>query len=554
MVVGRRAFFTSAAAAGAAAQVSILASGCAATPSPGPSPSDPSDLDIIGGRNANPYEYGAVGDGKNDDTMALRRTYEAVLAQGGGKVDLARGRFFIPGDFDLEHPGVSLVSAGGAVLGGGEVRIGPRSYDDNSGGLNFSGDLVSGITFDRGDDYGSGRCLVLRNVRGLDVCRNLFRSAGKGISVEAADGNEKFHTTAMLRIASNRFTKLAYGVYGDTVQWDRLSDWQISDNYFNYCSDTSVWIACSHGADSGGVDGLNFSGNTIFSLNHNASDENPLFARKGFNLRLGRTNWLRVINNNFFEAGLSAVYLEAPKHFTFVGNHVAWPGQREFGDALEIHGGSPIATVEGNTFALWTRAAIGLYELDDLTNLEIGQNAWNWSPTPNSWRGTGGSLPGYRIYATPGGAGYPVVRDFQVTGSYDEIKGRAYLQSRDIKTPKGGVSGACRRQLQLSESETVTVFTVSDIAQSPKFGGLISMTVTDPTDDAPEATYLLFVASQGATCRVIQSSENGAEEDGNRPKLKWKLSDNRLQVTLTSAQPRALYDFDAVGFGAVSLT
>lgn len=541
--ITRRALISSATIAGAAAEVSLLSAGCGGTGRP----SEPEDREGVGGMNVNPYEFGAVGDGTYDDTPALQAAYDSALTQGGGTVLLTRGRFFIPGHLEMEHPGVSFQGCGGAIVGGGEVRVGPSEYQTDAGGVDFSTDTIGGVVFDQADGYGNARCLVLRNVRGLDVAQNLFRSAGKGVSVEGVDGNETFHSTAMLRVSNNRFTKLSFGIYGDTAAWDTLSDWQITDNYFNYCSDTSVWIASSNESGTGGIDGLNFAGNTVFAKNHNSRDE-PLFAKKRYNLCLGQSNWLRIVNNNFFEAGLSAVCLNKPQNFTFVGNHVAWPGQRELSDALEIHNGSPIGVVQGNTFAMWTRAAVGLYDLDDLTRVEIGQNAWNWSASPSSWTGEG-RLPGYRIYASTGGSGYPIVRDFQSTGTYDELKGDTQRQCRDIKTPKGGVTGAYRRNLQVAEP--VTVFQLSDITGAKSFGGLITITATSATDEALVATYLLFVSSQGSVCTVVESGGHTDGTAAEHPSFSWSLLDNRLGVSPIGST-NGTYNFDAVGIGTAS--
>ncbi|MCV7416418.1 hypothetical protein [Mycolicibacterium litorale] len=483
----------------------------------------------------------------NDDTAALRAAYEAALSEGGGAVELTRGRFYIPGNVEMSQAGVSLLSRGGAVVGGGEVRVGPASYDGAASGVDFSGDSVAGLTFDGDDDYGTTRCLVLRNTRGLDISQNLFRSAGKGVAVEAADGNEKFHTTAMVRVSGNRFTRLTFGVYGDTEEWDCLSDWQITDNYFNFCSDTSVWIASTNEGAIGGVDGLNFAGNTIFSLNHSDSAE-PLFAIKRYNLRLGKTNWLRIINNNFFEAGLSAVYLDTPANFSVIGNHIAWPGQRELADALEIHHGAPKGVIEGNTFAMWTRAAVGLHDLTDLRRIEIGGNSWAWTASPDSWTGSE-SLPGYRIYASQGGEGYPTIRDFQDSGAFDNLYGEWRLQSRDIKSPKGGVSGASHRNLDVSS--TTTVFSISDIVGGTTFGGLISVTATNTKDPSLTATYLLFVSSAGSVCTPIAAGGHLEGADTAHPSFTWALGGEALRATPVGATA-GTFDFDAVALGAAS--
>lgn len=548
--INRRAFFSSCAAASAVTPVTLFAAGC------GDSVGEPAgwgdSADSQGGlplRSAhNPYEFGAIGDGANDDTAALRAAYQAALSEGGGAIELPRGRFFIPGHMEMEEPGVSVFSRGGAVVGGGEVRVGPAGYDGAASGIDFSGTSIQGVTFDGGDDYGTPRCLVLRNVRGVDILQNLFRSAGKGVAVEAADGNDKFHTTAMVRIASNRFTRLAFGVYGDTAEWDRLSDWQITDNYFNFCSDTSVWIASTNDGELGGVDGLNFAGNTIFSLNHSDSAE-PLFNVKRYNLRLGKTNWLRIVNNNFFEAGLSAVYLDTPANFSFIGNHVAWPGQRELADALEIHHGAPKGVIEGNTFAMWTRAAVGLYDLSDPRRIEVGENSWTWTASPDSWTGSE-PLPGYRVYASSGDEGYPAIRDFQDSGAFDNLYGRSQQQSRDVKSPKGGVSGAYQRNLEVTES--VTVFNISDIASGTSFGGLISITATNASDPSLIATYLLFVSSAGSVCTSVAAGGHTQGTDAAHPSFSWALTGKELRATPIGATSGA-YDFDAVALGAASL-
>ena len=496
-----------------------------------------------------PYEFGAVGNGTNDDTDALRATYDAVVAGGGGTIDVSNGSFYIPGNFEMNEPGINLVGDGGTVIGGGEVVVGPVEYDRRSSGVDYSGTRVSGLIFDRGDDYGAARCLVLRNVRGLDICHNVFRGAGKGVAVESADGNIKVHTTAMLNVSNNRFGKLQFGIFGDTEDWDTLSDWTVNDNYFNFCSDTAIWIASTHRDRQGGIDGLGLSGNTVFSMNHNTRDE-PLFAMKRYNVKLGQTNWLRIVNNSFFESGLSAVYLDSPKHFTIVGNHVAWPGQRELGDAVEIHGGNPTGAIEGNTFALWTRAAVGLYDVADASRILIGQNAMNWDRSPNSWT-RDQALPGYRIYVSAGTSGYPAIRDFQNTGAFDVLGGSNRQQSRDMKTPNGGITGAVSRSLAVTGP--TAVFQLSDITGLPHYGGMLSVTVTSSSDDSQAATYLLFVSAPGSVCNVIASGGYVEGLDSSHPSFSWMLSDDSLQVVPIGAAA-GTYDFAAVSIGAVALS
>lgn len=552
MSISRRNLIRSCVATGVAAEIAVVATGCTVSAdSAGPDPAQ-SDLPREPRSSAvNPYDHGAVGDGKADDTAALQSAYQRA-ADTGGYVELTRGRYFIPGHLHMEHAGVSLVSRGGVgVIGGGEVRVGPESYSGEKYGVDYSGTEVSGLTFDYGDDYGDGRCLVLRNVRGLNVFRNVFMSGGKGIAVETLDGNDTFHTTALLRISSNRFSTLRYGVYGDSDRWDRFSDWQITDNYFNFCSDTSVWISSTTDGTSGGLDGLTFAGNFMFSQTYtHGLRKDVLFGGKRHNLKLGKSNWVSMSGNNFFEAGLSAICLDEPQNFSIVGNHVAWPGQRELGDCVEIRGGKPTGIIEGNTFSLWTRAAIGLYDVADASNVVVGQNAWDWEPSPNSWTGEG-ELPGYRIFTSASGNGVPVVRDFQPTGAFDNLSGKQFTQSRDIKSPRGGVTGASQRGCRVSGR--VEVFSLTDIVDRPHYGGLLTITACNSSDNSLMATYLLFVSSQGSKCSVIESGGYTDGAEVGHPSFTWAL-DGSILVATPIENVDGTFDFDAVAIGAASLS
>ncbi|GAA1691080.1 hypothetical protein MMUR_55430 [Mycolicibacterium murale] len=543
--VRRRSLIRSIAVAGAATELALVTSACAKAEPVVPK-DDASTVSEFEPAAKNPHEFGAVGDGEHDDTSAVQAAYEAAAAE-GGVVEFTDGEYSIPGNLEVLEP-ISIRGRGRKVtITGGEVIFGPSGYDSDRGGVDFSGTKISGITFSRRDDYGKNRCLVLRNVRGLDVIGNTFSSAGKGIAVEAVDGNNKFHTTAMIRISQNRFDRLRFGIYADSDRWDRYSDWQVIDNYFNFCSDTSVWIDSSADGALGGVDGLTFTGNVLFSQNYSRYEE-PLFVEKRYNLRVGKSNWICISDNNFFEAGLSAVYLSNAQHFTFVGNNVAWPGQRELADCLEIHDGSPVGTIQGNTFAQWTRAAVGLYNLDDFSRIEVGQNGWRWDPNPPSWTGQG-DLPGYRVLAEGEGGGFPSIRDFQPTGAFDEVKGSAQIQSRDVKSAKSGVSGSSRRSSRVEGPESV--FRIADITGARTFGGLITVSAFNSQDESLMATYLLFVSSHGSKCTVIESGgyTDGAEE--SHPSFTWTLSGPDLVATPVG-KANGVYHFDALAIGAVA--
>ena len=498
----------------------------------------------------NPFDYGAVGDGTTDDTSSVQAAYDAA-ALVAGAVILPKGRFNIPGSLVMTTPGVNLIGQGGVVTGG-EVLLGPATYAAGSGGVNFSGTRVSGVQFDRADAYGATtRCLVLRNARGVDIEGNLFRNCGRAIAVTTADGNTKFHTVAMLNISRNRFTACRFGIFADTVEWDRLSDWIIDGNFFNYALDTSVWIATADGSQ-GGVDGLTFTNNTMFGLNYNSSTD-PNFAGKRYNVRLGKTDWLSIKGNKFFESGLSALYLDQPRHLDVVGNHFAWSGEREQGDCIEIRGGSPWGVIEDNTFDWWTRAAVGVYGTAAAGQLKIGKNAHRWSATPDSWKGAGSltTTNSFRYFVDTTVTGRPVIDEWDAPGVFDMVKGSNRVSARRQMSDYGGIGGATRRSSSVTSA--TTIFLLSDVGESTHYNGLVVIQARSSGAGSDNATYVLAVESGGRTVTVIAAIGKTAGAAATHPSFTWTIDASSGLVATPVGSTSGTFFFDATTLGAVGV-
>lgn len=497
----------------------------------------------------NPYDYGAVGNGVADDTTALQNAYNAAAAAGGALI-IPKGTFVFTA-LAMTAPGIDLLGLGG-TLKSGTVTVGTMSAQD------FSGTSVENVRFDGGDPYSTTRkTLVLRNIRGLDIKNNRFFDTGKAISASTADGATGFHTLAMINIQGNRFKGVDYCVHVDTAEWDVCSDWTIADNYYNLASDSSIYMTGVASGGVGGSDGLTISRNVVFGLNYSQS-ATALFARKRHNVWIGKTNFLRITDNQFFEAGLSSIRLDTAKNFVISDNHFAWGGQREQGDGIEFHGGDLRGTIHGNLFEDWTRSAIAFYDSADVKRVEVGANTYKWQAAPASWKGAGSltSANCFRVFSDTTCIGAPVVRDWTPEmGLFDSLGTSNRITSRDQKGQWGGVAGAVRRSATIVASTTLGICSLSDFLGSSLYAGLLVVSARKLDGGGAVtkvASYVLNVAPTGpSTCATISAVGLTAGAAADEPSFTWTVTGTTLNATPVGSTAGAFF-FEIESLGAVA--
>lgn len=499
----------------------------------------------------NPLDYGAVGNGTADDTNALRSTVAAAEAAGGGTMLLPRGYTFnIPGGVSLVAATtvpVSVLGTGGK-LSGGELIIGPNTPPAQ--GVNVRGMSIKGVVFDRADGYGTSRCLVIKGVRGLRVSECTFQNADKAIAI--AEGVTSFHCCAMLSISDNHFRTVNYGIHVDTNQWDYCNDMRIVNNYFNYAKLVSIYIAKSDESGNGGVDGLEIVGNVFFTETGAANT-----GSKQQIVRLDRTDWLQILNNQFFQSGQQTLLLDNVRNFLIQGNHFAWPGQWAQVDAVHIRNSPNIrGVINANTFAYWTGAAIGFYSCS-LNGVQIGENRYDWDASPTNYMGPAiNTSLCRRLYADAACTGVLTARGFNVTSVYDNIKGNSRTLSRDARTSRGGITGGRRAGMTFTSGATIDIFAMADItstaSSSAIYNGLVLIRAYLSSDATKNATYLLLVSSNTQECVTVSAVGNKDGASANDPSFTWTISAQMLRATAVGSTAGSFL-FEAETLGAVAL-
>lgn len=339
-----------------------------------------------------PEDFGCVGDyylddgtvnpTPTDDSVNMQKALNALRP--GQKLRFNSAYFLGGAAVSFATKFTTLEGPGGIV--GGTLVVGSETATSYDYFIN-----IKGMLFDGGDGIVAGagtlEGISFRRARRVDIRDNRFNNLNKGVSVPIAP-SQQFHGTGMIRVRDNHFRNVNFGWHSDhanvTDAWMHTSDCDFIGNTINISYITGVYAK--------GIDGFHISRNVFFNYGSNGSDT-ALKTKKENNIYIGQSDWVHVTENNCFEAGLEAIWLDSPKHFNIAGNEVAWNGQKAPASAIKLTGpsGSLYGIVKGNVLSKFT-----LHGIEILTNLDsattsivtVRDNNLEYSATTSTYYGS----------------------------------------------------------------------------------------------------------------------------------------------------------------------
>ena len=250
----------------------------------------------------NVQDFGAVGDGIQDDTAAIQAAIDAVQSQGGGTVYLPQGDYLISSELTANHDGINIVGDGIGVIGGTNILM---SSDTQNGIVlgNYTGNRIAHLTIKVANGVSStaGAALSIQGQWG--IVENVIIGGGyNGIVIE----NTNDWKLNWVRTASGN-----YGIYlGNGATITGVMGGEIGGKTAAIMVDgggATLRVAQTELYGDTGVLCKNLNGHTAFSylwLYDVESNGNGSSSEIGFDFEVGNEVYLTSCWNN---AGQTAV-------------------------------------------------------------------------------------------------------------------------------------------------------------------------------------------------------------------------------------------------------
>jgi parallel beta-helix repeat protein len=291
----------------------------------------------------NVKEFGAIGDGVTDDTLAIQAAIDFIkntYGSKGGTVIFPHGTYKFS-EVLISSKHVRL-TGNGTLKGTIKVK-GVENADPNTNNIPDMFTVIEGLRFVH--DWGNNtNAIVFQNMRGATVSNCYFENYAIAIHGESIREDIPYHQTSRVVISDCKFRNVDYAVrttwmpYHENVpptwRYNQHGDWQIKgcQAYFYSRGITHFHFE--------GQDGLVCTNNILFHSLYSEQSQT-----KKHNIYLKQSNFAVISNNDLFEAGYESILCEDYRSLIITGNNIAWPGQREPKSGIFVE------TIDTSTYA-----------------------------------------------------------------------------------------------------------------------------------------------------------------------------------------------------------
>ena len=487
---------------------------------------------------------GVIGDGVADDTTAIQAAIDSLPEY----ATLLFTRTYNVTSITLNTRFVTLTGSGRIL--NGKLRIGTtgtrRDLFIEIAGLTFEGPSATPTV----GSYG----IELLKARVVNIHHNKFVNLDKAVYVSPL-ADAIAHDTSMITVDKNHFTLVNYAMYGDrdpAVTWQHFADSRFTGNMINLALITAVWVYS--------VDGIDVSHNTTF-FPSSTSTNIPIRDGRRNSLYIGASDWIHVAHNNFFEAGLEGILLADAKHFSVIGNLIAWPGQNVASDGIKITGTSaPNGSISDNTVSRFTGNGIGVYSTgagtyvvrDNVLEYIFNTTTYLGSPALTTFDHFGvyqDSASGDNVFESG---------NQNSSGIYNKRKGSLIST---VRLDNHNAASASRSPLLGTAFTALTaapIFTVQSSAHGIiSFSGLIHVEAKSSDSESGNlSSYLLYVSKHplGTTVTVISNQGLLTGSSANWPSFTFSLDDTTAVLSAVPVgQTAGTFFFFATTLGNLRL-
>ncbi|AMB18668.1 hypothetical protein BH780_gp085 [Bacillus phage Eldridge] len=454
----------------------------------------------------NAIEAGAKGDG-TDETTLLQQALDSVPSG---------GEFHFPSTYAFNFTSLTLRKSDVKITGKGKL----------TGTIVVDAPLVvsemifdmSGLLFDNVDL--TRNAIEVKRARRGSIKGCTFKNCDKTIFANPPSGAAD-HSIGQVIIDANHFFGVNYAFYvskGGNTSWMITNDCHFTNNIINVAKKSHVYCES--------IDGLVVDGNTCFFPNYASQDQ-----VKEFNIYIGgQSDWVIIVNNNLFEAGKDAIKLVNPKRFTIGNNLIAWCGQRDLSDGINISGtSSHKGTIANNTITYPTKHGVTIDQNGEVT---FNGNNIEYSATPPSYYGATAmsSITHYALYVT----------DTNPQSKKVETRGNIYqgLEIYNKGLTPYRFAGIRERKFfkSITAANTPICTLGSDNGDTAQYDGqaIVRASNTDSLT-GNTASYILHIGKHIINSHVNKISEGGltAGSSANHPSFTFSIDTTNNQLLAT---------------------